>query len=90
MAKVTVKVECDSCNGTGVYSGFAEPVGVAVVCLGCNGTGCDTLVYTPFIKIRERKGILAVRRSRGDFLADGVGPRGKEITYAEFKKGKRP
>ena len=34
-----MKVECASCKGTGLYSGFAEPKGVAVICNSCNGKG---------------------------------------------------
>ena len=32
--------KCKSCNGTGLYVGFAERDGAAVVCHTCKGTGC--------------------------------------------------
>lgn len=31
---------CKSCDGTGLYIGFAENDGAAVVCNNCKGTGC--------------------------------------------------
>lgn len=90
MKEVKVEAECDSCDGTGVYSGFAEPKGVAVVCLGCEGTGCRILRYKPFKHRRRRKGIKTVRLSRGTFILTGVGPTGNSISYEEFWKGKFP
>ena len=87
----SVKTECEACGGTGVYSGMCEAEGEAVVCLRCNGTGCDTLRYRPFVKRKNcRRGIKSVRRSRGTFIATGVGPTGGSVSYAEFKKGKMP
>jgi hypothetical protein len=87
----TVKAECRSCDGTGLYVGFAEPKGTAVVCLTCDGTGCEEIRYAPFTKRKSKRGIQRVQRARGTFLATGVGPDGKEyVTYAEFQKGKMP
>jgi len=90
MKKIEITVECTSCGGTGVYSGFAEPKGVAVVCLGCGGTGEKKLSFIPFTKRKERRGIKIVRRSKGFFLPTGIGPTGGSVTYAEFKRGKMP
>lgn len=87
---ITVKTECESCRGTGLYSGMCEGEGVAVICLGCNGTGCAEVAYKPFVKRRGRRDIKTVRLSRGSFIATGVGPMGSSITYQEFLKGKRP
>lgn len=84
----TVKAECKSCSGTGVYKGFAEPEGVGVVCLQCSGTGCDEISYTPFTERKRRKGIRVVRQ--GSFLATGVGPVGGEVSYEEFLNGRMP
>lgn len=36
-----LKIYCRRCGGTGLYSGFAEPEGVAVICLGCDGSGAE-------------------------------------------------
>ena len=83
-------VQCDSCSGTGVYSGFAEPRGVGVVCLNCNGSGKTTLEYTEYEGRKRRSGINTVRRSAGSFLGTGVGPTGGSVTYAEFLDGKMP
>ena len=85
-----IEVECRSCGGTGVYSGFAEPAGVGVVCLTCDGTGKAKLSYTPFTGRKHRQGIETVRRSAGTFIATGAGPRGGSVTYREFLAGKMP
>jgi hypothetical protein len=85
-----IEIEYDSCDGTGIYQGFAEPEGVGVVCLLCHGTGCRALSYKPFNGLRKRKGIKTVRRSAGTLIVTGVGPVGGEITYEEFLKGKMP
>ena len=85
-----VKAVCGDCGGTGVYCGFAEPKGVGVVCLGCEGSGCTVITYEPFVARRERQGVRVVRRSRGSFIATGVGPTGTEVIYADFKRGKMP
>lgn len=90
MAMRTVKTECEACDGTGLYCGFAEADGEAVICLHCDGTGCYKLRYKPFERRKGRRGIKSIFRSRGGFLATGVGKVGGSITYAEFKKGKMP
>jgi hypothetical protein len=87
--KQTVKAECNSCDGTGIYCGFAEPKGVGVICLTCDGTGCQTITYKPFEKLKKRRDIQKVARSRGSFIATGVGPTRELITYDEFLAGKR-
>jgi len=91
MANISIDAECDACAGTGLYSGFAEPAGVAVVCLRCDGTGCAKVTYKPFSGRKARRGIKTVRLSRGTTLMSGVGPTGKaEISYAEFAAGAMP
>jgi hypothetical protein len=85
-----IEREREDCRGTGLYSGMCEGEGVAVVCLGCGGTGRQIVEYVPFVKRRGRKDIKTVRQSRGTFIATGVGPVGRSITYAEFARGKRP
>ena len=88
----TVKAECRSCGGTGLYCGFAEPKGVAVVCLGCRGTGCEAIEYKPFVRRNEKNGVKTVRLSQGSMLITGVGPdlMCDSITYARFKNGELP
>ncbi len=85
-----IKTECYSCDGTGLYQGFAEPKDVAVVCLKCNGTGCEELHYKPFSKRKGRRGVTKVSRSRGSFIGTGIGAVGRSITYKEFANGKMP
>lgn len=86
----SVRVECSSCYGTGLYQGMCEAKGEAVICLGCAGTGCEVLRYRPFVRRRGKRGIKSVRLSRGQSLAAGVGGHGPSITYAEFAAGKMP
>ena len=88
--KQTVKTECASCHGTGVYHGFAEPKGVGVICFDCNGTGCRELSYTPFSGRKERQDIEIVSLSRGRFICGPCGPGRQSITYEEFLTGKMP
>lgn len=57
---ITVKAVCNSCDGTGLYSGFAEQKSVAVVCNGCKGTGCANISYKPFEKRKGRRDITTV------------------------------
>lgn len=91
MAKVmSVEAECGSCDGTGIYRGFAEPKGVGVVCLNCDGTGRKVIKYKPFGGRRTRDDVKTVRRSAGSFIATGVGPTGGSVTYEEFLSGKMP
>ena len=89
-----MQIECESCGGTGLYCGFAEPKGVAVVCLECDGTGATkgkpSNFTKPFKKRKRRSGIKTVRLSCGTFLATGVGPAGGSVTYEEFWDGKMP
>jgi len=85
-----VKAECSSCSGTGLYCGFCEPRGTAVVCLTCDGTGCQQISYVPFERRKGKHGIQTVSRSRGSFIATGVGATGRPVTYREFEEGKMP
>ena len=85
-----VLAECSSCNGTGLYRGFAEREGVAVVCVVCNGTGCTKLRYKPFVKRHGRRDVKYVHRSKGMFIGTGVGPSGGRVSYEEFEKGRMP
>ena len=44
----TVKEQCSSCGGTGLYTGMAEKDGAAVLCKRCQGSGAYILEYIPF------------------------------------------
>lgn len=87
--RTTIKTECPSCGGTGLYRGMAEPEGVAVVCLTCNGSGCKELTYTPFTARKRRGDVREVKRSKGEFIF-ACGPRGDAISYQDFMNGKMP
>lgn len=85
----TVKAKCESCRGTGLYRGMAEPKGVAVVCINCKGTGCREIKYEPFVRREPRNDVQTVRLSRDSFILS-CGPVGNAITYDEFQQGKMP
>lgn len=85
-----VKAECEECSGTGLYQGMCEKKHEAVVCIRCDGTGCRRIRYRPFEGRKGRRGIERVYRSRGPFIATGVGPQGDGVTYADFAKGMMP
>lgn len=87
-----MKIECDACDATGIYRGFAEPEGVGVVCLKCDGTGCVTLNIRvkPFTERKRRADVKIVQISRGAFVATGVGPMGNGVSYQDWLKGKGP
>lgn len=59
--KIKVKMECSSCDGTGLYRGFAESKGVAVICNTCKGTGCE-VVEIKGKEFKERKSRKDVQR----------------------------
>jgi DnaJ-class molecular chaperone len=87
----TIKAVCRSCDGSGLYQGFAEPKDTAVVCITCGGSGCEEIHYTPFKERKSKRGVKWVQWSGGTFVATGVGPQGKgRITYREFQQGRLP
>lgn len=86
----TIKAECSSCTGTGIYCGMAERHGTGVVCLQCGGTGYKTIQYTPFTGRKRRNDVNSVSQSRGSFIGTGVGAVGRSISYEEFFSGKMP
>ena len=43
--KIEIDEECQTCGGTGLYSGMAETKNCAVVCHICKGTGCNHFVH---------------------------------------------
>ena len=53
MAEV-LATECESCQGSGLYIGWAEKDGAAVICSKCGGTGEYWMHYTPFTGRKER------------------------------------
>jgi hypothetical protein len=52
---IELDIACKSCDGTGLYVGFAEGIGSAVICHTCKGSGCSHFVldYEPFEKRKD-------------------------------------
>ena len=48
MAKKTIKIQCPSCRGTGLYQGMGERGGACVICFDCKGSGHTTYTYNEF------------------------------------------
>jgi DnaJ-class molecular chaperone len=63
--KYSVEAECSACGGSGVYSGWQEPKGIAVICYRCNGTGKHIIDYKPFAGRKRRKGIATILIDKG-------------------------
>jgi hypothetical protein len=82
----SVHAECSSCRGTGLYEGFCERNGHPVICVTCGGSGREVIFYRPFAGRREKHGVESVSRSRGSFIATGVGAVGESMSYADFKQ----
>ena len=70
---ITIKRQCESCGGTGLYSGMGECKGAAVVCHTCNGTGCEVVQIknTPFTGRKKKVGIKTVYQANPGI---GLGP----------------
>lgn len=85
MSSKTITIQCPSCRGTGLYSGFLEPPGTAVICHGCHGSGKAQFSYEEFTVRKQKRGIRTVSRSRESFILTGVGAVGESMTYAEFR-----
>lgn len=82
---LTVKAVCKSCNGTGLYSGFAEQEGTAVVCQTCDGTGCSSLSYTPFEKRKGKQGIEKVFEKNSGYVLGKESQGG--LSYKDWSNG---
>lgn len=65
---ITVRVECEACDATGLYVGFAERDGAAVVCHKCKGSGCKVLTGRPFTGRREREGVTRVYQANVGYV----------------------
>jgi hypothetical protein len=85
-----LKYECDSCYGTGLYSGMCEKEGEAVICFGCKGSGRAEFHYHEFTRRKPSRGIKTVYQSTGNYVATGVRGTVKSISYKQFCAGKMP
>ena len=101
MKKIELEIECEACDGTGLYSGMGESKGLAVVCRKCKGSGkyMYKFEYNDFTGLKERGDIERVYLPTGYKLGlgiinfDGVGEidmNKKGVSYSEFLEGKRP
>jgi hypothetical protein len=102
MKKIEMDIQCQACNGTGVYSGIGECHDVVVICWKCKGTGKYHYVfpYEEFTGRKDRSGIKRVYLSGYgykigtgiiNFAKIGEIDMDKEgVSYDEFKNGKMP
>ena len=100
--KIELDIECQSCDGTGVYQGMAESEGAGVICHRCDGTGCFKykFEYTPFTERKLNNNISRVFLSGYGFcigtkpikLDNGtfVDFSKEGVQYKEFLNGKMP
>jgi hypothetical protein len=95
-------IECQSCNGTGLYVGMAERDGSAVVCSQCDGTGKQhyKFTYRPFVSRVDRKDVRRVYKTAGTYTiypddvtteADGLIQFSKGgASYEDWRRGVEP
>ena len=83
------KVECGYCGATGLYKGFAEPIGFAVICYHCGGKGYSEAVAVSseaklFTHRKRKEGVQRVLADSGMWmLRTGTE---KTISIADFEK----
>lgn len=58
--KRIIEIECQKCNGTGLYVGCTEKNGAAMVCPKCNGTGKVNFEYNEFTGLKKREDVKRV------------------------------
>lgn len=83
---------CKACDGTGIYSGFAEGEGMGVVCYKCKGTGCYEYhhEYEPFKQRKNIDNIIhVIQHNPGIGCGEGSGYKLKDfggMSYQEWKE----
>lgn len=80
----SIKIECQDCQGTGLYKGFMETDSEAVVCVRCSGTGAQELQYREFTGRKRRNGIRKIRIGSGTIIDQAT--ENSWITYEEFER----
>lgn len=82
-------IECQSCDGTGLYSGMGESRDCAVVCIKCKGTGeyLYTFTYTPFSGRVYRTDIKRVFARTCGIKHDADDYTNEDGNIIEFSKG---
>lgn len=68
--KVSITIECKSCQATGLYSGMAERGRTAVPCYDCDGTGKRILEGTQFTHKKACDDIDKVFRHTGVVITE--------------------
>jgi hypothetical protein len=81
----SIQIECDACNSTGLYCGFAEPKGTAVICYQCNGSGARTLSYKEYTGRKRRRNIQRVLTDGGLWMTR-TKSEAPTISIKEFNK----
>ena len=84
MSENTVNVDCNACDGTGLYRGLWEKPNEAVVCVRCGGTGMMKLVYREFTGRKTRLGVERIRKGGGLIIDDAH--KHEWFSYEEFEK----
>lgn len=84
MSTQKIKTKCEACNSTGLYVGFAEPVGTAVICRTCNGNGFCEIEIKLFLERKRRQGISRVFVDGGIWFARSDNLEKQTITTDEF------
>lgn len=56
-----LKVQCETCFGTGVIP--CEDKTVGILCFNCNGRGYEILNYIPFAGRQPTSGILKIKKA---------------------------
>jgi len=80
--------ECENCNGTGIYTGYAEEQNVGVVCKTCKGTGMVESRHKKFMGKKEREDIsFVIEHNPGIFVNEEIA---KEVglEYDDWFAGK--
>ena len=102
MTKIEMEIECQDCEGTGIYVGMAEKEGAAVVCTKCKGSGkyLYKFKYNEFTGRKKRKDVNRVYLNGygyviipHDIYFENIGriDMSKEgVSYQEFLNGKIP
>jgi hypothetical protein len=84
-----MKIECQSCKGTGLYVGMAEKEGLAVICHDCEGKGYIFFSYNEFTGKKKRRNIThVISQNPGFMLSPDYVSDGDKITYDDWYNGK--
>jgi hypothetical protein len=91
----TLKIECRSCGGTGLYRGSSEWGDCAVVCMHCSGTGGVIYGYEQFEGRRPAehvkrvfKAVAGAKHTHKD--AEGIRFSRAGCSYSSWIKGAEP